>query len=523
MTAVSGALLFARAGWGPFRFVTAVRSPLNLESLFGVSATLVLLGRLRKAEPEDEPEEPGLFARDWLMLAAIPVIGLALLWQSLGCPFLSDDFYLVSLATRVHGYSAALLKHGGGTEFFRPVGGLALAATGRLFGSSPMLWHLASLLLHLLNSTLLFLLARRLTFSRLASLAAALLFALHGTRPEAVTWIAGRFDLLATFFVLSALLLYPLELRNRPPLRYWGSLALMVLAILSKESAYAFPLLMTAVVAMRSGGSWRHQRRTVPFWAVAAGLFAVRWWALGGIGGYTDSRTGRPEAFAFGILPILKASAWRIWSALYFPINWSVEPSRGLAVCLAFGAALIVWILCTASLERRRVWFAVAFVLIAAAPALPQLLIGADLQKSRLLYLPSAGFCLLLGAAIEGLRSKQAAVLAALVLIAFQWLSWRHNLRIWNQVGDLADATCSQIAREVSPSTQQVIVRGMPGSIDGVYFLRNGLSSCIDLKTSRNQHLQVPASGPAGPAAIIFDWDAAKDSLRREQPRFPAP
>ena len=37
------------------------------------------------------------------------------------------------------------------------------------------------------------------------ALPAALIFALHGTRPEAVTWTAGRFDVLAGFFALSAL------------------------------------------------------------------------------------------------------------------------------------------------------------------------------------------------------------------------------------------------------------------------------------------------------------------------------
>ena len=505
-----------RAWSGPFRFVAAVRNPLNLESLFGVSATLVLVSGLRKTEPEIQWEEPSVLARDWLAVAAILVIGVVLLWQSLGCPFLSDDFYLVSLGTRIHGYSAALFKHGGGTEFFRPAGGLALAATGWLAGSNPVLWHLVSLLLHLVNSALLFLLARHLTFGRPAAFAAALVFALHGTRPEAVTWIAGRFDLLATFFVLSALLVYPLQDWSRPPVAYWGSLALMVLAILSKESAYVFPLLLTATVFVRRGASWRHQKRTLPFWAAALALFAVRWWALGGIGGYVDPRTGRPETLAFGILPVVKAAAWRIWSGLYFPINWSVEPSRAVAACLALSAAAILWVLCTASLERRRVWFAAAFILIASAPALPQLLIGADLQKSRLLYLPSAGFCLLLGTAIEGLRSKHAALLAALGLIAFQSASLQHNLRLWNQVGRLADTTCSQIARDVSVSTQKVMVRGLPGSIDGVYFLRNGLSSCLDLKTGRNQYLQVAASGPAGPAAIAFDWDDGTRSLRRQ-------
>lgn len=46
-------------------------------------------------------------------------------------------------------------------------------------------WHLTSLLLHLANSALVFLLISRLFSNRLAALIASMLFAIHGTRPEA--------------------------------------------------------------------------------------------------------------------------------------------------------------------------------------------------------------------------------------------------------------------------------------------------------------------------------------------------
>jgi hypothetical protein len=351
-----------------------------------------------------------------------------------------------------------------------------------------------------------------------------MLFAIHGTRPEAVTWIAGRFDLISSFFVLTGLLLFIAHLcllaraRIRSTACYAGSLLAMALAILTKESAYVFPALLMLTLAVCRGASRQDAKRTLPFWALAIVLFVIRWWALGSIGGYIDEQTGKPEVFSLGMLPIVKALALRIWSALYFPVNWSVEPSRGLGIAFALSVALIVWLLWMVSLERRRILFAVAFVLISSLPALHQLLIGADLQKSRLLYLPSVGFCLMLGFAVEGLQPKQAMLPAALVLLAFHWACLEHNERIWRKVASAADSACSQIVQHLTPSTKGIVVQDLPGSLDGVYFLRNGVGPCLDLKARRKLAVDVDVTSAARsvyPTTLVFAWDDAGRSLRK--------
>jgi hypothetical protein len=58
----------------------------------------------------------------------------------------------------------------------------------------------------------------------------------------------------------------------------------MAAAMLSKESARAFPLLLIAFGAPL--------RRTRRFFLLAAVLFALRCWLAGGIGGYRDPLTG---------------------------------------------------------------------------------------------------------------------------------------------------------------------------------------------------------------------------------------
>jgi len=521
VAAVSGALASIRACLGPFHFLVPINSPLNLQSIFGLSATLAFLCRMKSGIASVDKDKLSEAVRtDVFCAAGVVLTNLAGFWRTLSDPFLSDDFYLVKLASSTRGYSAPLFKNGGGTEFFRPVGGLALAATAWLGGTDAFFWHIASLLLHLANSVLVFLLISRLFSNRPAALVASLLFAIHGTRPEAVTWISGRFDLISTLFVLSGLLLFIAHLRTGSTTYQVGSLLAMALAILSKESAYVFPALLMLILAVIPGTSRTDAKQTLPFWALAVVLFAIRWWALGGIGGYINASTGKPEAFALNMLSIVKALALRIGSVLYFPINWSIEPSPGLCITIALSVAVIVWLLWTVLVERRRLLFAIAFVLVSSLPALQQLLIGADLQKSRLLYLPSVGFCALLGFAVEALRPKQAMISAALVLVTFQWACLRHNERIWHQVASAADSACSQIVRQVTPATRGIVIRNLPGSLDGVYFLRNGLSPCLDLKAGRRLGVDVDDTGSASSAdtaTLVFAWDDAGRVLRKMQ------
>src|SRR5262249_25606381 len=65
-----------------------------------------------------------------------------------------------------------------------------------LFGDTPFAFHFPVVIMHVLNTGLVFLLGRRLFGARtgavLAALAAALLFATHPIHTESVCWMAGR-------------------------------------------------------------------------------------------------------------------------------------------------------------------------------------------------------------------------------------------------------------------------------------------------------------------------------------------
>src|SRR5688572_6920088 len=68
--------------------------------------------------------------------------------------------------------------------------------------------HRTSLIFHVVNAVLLFLLLQQITSATWRSAVVAALFALHPLRVESVAWVAERKDVLSTFFWLLTLMAY---------------------------------------------------------------------------------------------------------------------------------------------------------------------------------------------------------------------------------------------------------------------------------------------------------------------------
>ena len=88
---------------------------------------------------------------------------------------------------------------------WHPLTMLSHMADCQLFGPTPGPAHLVNVLLHILNTVLLFHVLRVATRRPWPSLAVAGLFALHPMHVESVAWIAERKDVLSTFFWLATM------------------------------------------------------------------------------------------------------------------------------------------------------------------------------------------------------------------------------------------------------------------------------------------------------------------------------
>ena len=149
----------------------------------------------------------------WLPAVLLVLATLALYWPALRCDFINydDDLYVTSNSHVQNGLTLANLQwafcHPVASNW-HPVTMLAHMLDCQLFGLKPWGHHLTSVLLHALNSLLVFLLFRRLTGAMWRSLLVAALFAVHPLHVESVAWVAERKDVLSTCFGLLSLIFY---------------------------------------------------------------------------------------------------------------------------------------------------------------------------------------------------------------------------------------------------------------------------------------------------------------------------
>ncbi len=131
-------------------------------------------------------------------------------------------------------------------NYYRPLFLVWLLINFKLFALHAAWWHVASILLHAVVVVQVYLLGLRLLKQEWLAAAAAWLFVAYPAHVESVVWLSGATEPLVAVFFLAALLSY---LRWRESGR-WSTLlscgALTLLALLSKETALALPLLIAA-------------------------------------------------------------------------------------------------------------------------------------------------------------------------------------------------------------------------------------------------------------------------------------
>ncbi len=440
-----------------------MHSPLNVESAIAISLLGMTAVRSSCCAPTNRTLERRM---GWRWLAVVLLVSVGCFWPSLSFPLLSDDYWLAANPLRADTIRVDL-SHSSGDSFYRPAADLAIAAEALWAGTNPLIWHATGLLLHLINCVLIWMLARRLHIADPAALVAAAVFAIHGSRVEAVSWMGAHYDRQATFFFLYASVLFLRYCDGRRAASIAGCLLTLPLALFSKESTYCFPItaMLFLVISRRPLRS-----NSLPLAAVSVvttAAFILRWWLQGGMGGYLDPVTGRPEIWNLNAVLIVHTLLWRAWALMLFPINWSEQPP--VALLFVFAPAAILAFTRT---DRRRLWCAIGLVVVLLLPVLSRGLIGRDFLGSRILYLPVAGFAIFLAVLLEGISGETQRAIAAAGLLLFFAGTLEHNLRIWGRVSRLALGTCKEGARGRR-------ITNLPAEIDGVYFFRNGYPECV--------------------------------------------
>jgi tetratricopeptide (TPR) repeat protein len=127
---------------------------------------------------------------------------------------------------------------------WHPLTWLSLMLDCWLFGVKPGPMHIVNVFFHVANTILLFIVLSRMTKSVWQSAFIAGLFALHPLHVESVAWVAERKDVLSTLFWLLTMLAYT-RYAERPSVgRYFLTLVLFVLGLMSKPMLVTLPFVL---------------------------------------------------------------------------------------------------------------------------------------------------------------------------------------------------------------------------------------------------------------------------------------
>jgi protein O-mannosyl-transferase len=122
-----------------------------------------------------------------------------------------------------------------------PLTWLSLMADRDLFGAHLGGFHLTNIVLHTLNTLLLFVFLARATGQRAPSALVSALFALHPLHVESVAWIAERKDVLSSFFGLLSLLAYLRYATRGSRWSLLGCFLLFVCSLMAKQTLVTLP------------------------------------------------------------------------------------------------------------------------------------------------------------------------------------------------------------------------------------------------------------------------------------------
>jgi hypothetical protein len=385
----------------------------------------------------------------WIPLAAA-LLAIVVFSNALRNDFVWDDKELIVDNAAVHqldDISPFFARHfwsesGQPTArgYYRPLILLSYAIDYMLWGPNPIGFHLSNMLWHALASALVCMLVMRTISSPAAALVAGALFAVHPVHVESVTFISGRTDVIATVFALASVHLFLLAREGRAvTLTVPLSVVSFMCALLSKEVAAILPVLLLVAdvtVAAPEGKRVRLPAHAL-YWLTLFLYLAVRFGALR-IAPQLQGRLNLQE-----VLFTMPAVAVDYLRLLLFPVNLCADYVVTVQHSATFTNILVIVFLLLACggvgfliVKRKVSGLFAAWIFAGLLPVLQVIPISA-LKAERFLYLPSAGFCMLIGCLLAFMLDTIAkagkrwlAVAAGFMILCFAFQTFTRNT-VW--------------------------------------------------------------------------------------------
>jgi hypothetical protein len=388
--------------------------------------------------------------------------------NSIGGDFVWDDLYVLSQNLNIRDignipnyFISTEKSYAYDMKVYRPLRQTMFAVEYQLFGLDPRGYHVVNVVLHALNSVLVFVVCRRLTGDVAGAFLIGLLFSVHPLTTEVVANITGRTDLLfAAFFLLGVY--FRLDSRDRAIDRrfHWIVILAYCGSLLSKEMAVVFPLVIVLLDLYRQPDVRTVFRVNMPTYlalgAVTVGYMVLRTAAIGDL--------GRAEYYGDSLWTTFYSSAriFFLYLKLFFipyPLSARydlllIESPLNPYVVGFIASLLVLGAMTLRALYRKHINLVVLggwWLLITLLPVSNLIPIRAAMMGERYLYIPMLGLFLCLYGlfaarqtlAQNGVRRLLAGAGSVAVVIFFSLTvqrnaAWADNLTLFEDTAKKA-------------------------------------------------------------------------------------
>jgi len=344
---------------------------------------------------------------------------------------------------------------------YHPLTMLSLALDYNSAKLSPARYHKVNVLFHLLNTFLVFLFIYRLSGKKIiVATIVATLFGIHPMHVESVSWVAGRKDVLFTFFFVAGLITYLsyLNKNKQKILFYFFTFILALLSLLCKPAAVTFPLVILLI-------DFYYKRKfdikclleKIPFFilSIIFGIISIK------------AQTADAAITGWSSIPIMYRFLFASYSfiayifkflfpfnlsAFYpYPVRFPIKESLPIIFYAAPVIALGIFFLAYKSLKISRVYiFGFLFYFLNVALVLQFVSVGAVIMADRYSYIPYIGLAFIAGMELDRFYKNKKpslkilkfviSILLIAVGITFSILTfqrtevWKNNGVLWTDV-----------------------------------------------------------------------------------------
>jgi len=378
--------------------------------------------------------------------------------------FLADDISQVNyISNIVNGHWETLAHNFTGnfldipsSSLYRPLIVVSMVSDFLLWKTAATGWFITNLLFYTADAFLVVLLAKAFESSSSSgrfTLVCTAMFVVYPLHGEPVCWLAGRSDLICTFWFLFSLLTAIKAIRLKSRTSQIVSLIAFILALLSKEMSVVLPgvIVLYACLFCENGDQKLAKRLlhaakvSLPYWVLLILYFVLRVQFLGTLtGGYTD-------AVGLTMQSTLAARLvdWKNIYRIFFPFreNFYLYP---VGICLSVICySLALFSVQSAKVEKLTI-FLLCWLLLSLLPIVPMWGLGANLEASRIYFLASIPFLMLIANLMTSIPKRLVCAFCSITLI-FVWATsssdicheWTAAGKIVKNIGNTAIQLCN--------------------------------------------------------------------------------